>query len=161
MSLWEWQMAVNHGVTARLVLPSVSSLTRAGISAISGAVFRTIIHLKALREPRASSMPKASPFSCSCPTRGHSEDAVLGQWGPPPLFRVEAKGSPRAHRSTSGSPRIAINLVAVLLAIGVTSGLFKAGGEGDLTQEVISAWGGPLNTVDIAGSLPYAAIGAS
>ena len=42
-----------------------------------------------------------------------------------------------------------------MLAIGVTSGLVKAGGGGDVTLEVISAWGGPVNTVDIQGNLAY------
>lgn len=35
----EWQMTVNHGVTCDLILPSISSSTRPGMTALSGAFF--------------------------------------------------------------------------------------------------------------------------
>ena len=56
---------------------------------------------------------------------------------------------------TPHSPQLSNSLLAAMLAIGVTSGLVKAGGGGEVTLEVISAWGGPVNTVDIQGNLAY------
>ena len=147
-------MAVNNGVARDLVLPNISSLTRAGINSLLGAVFRTIIHLKALCEPRPSLSIEASPSSSGLAGKS-SEDANLRQWGLSRLFRVDVTGSPRANRTTFGSPQLANSLFAVLLAIGVTNGLVKAGGGGDVTLEVISAWGGPVNTVHIEGNLAY------
>ena len=72
--------------------------------------------------------------------------------------REDGPGNPCANR-TPHSPQLTNRLLAVLLAIGVTTGLVKAGGGGDVTLEVISAWGGPVNTVDIQGKLAYIGTG--
>lgn len=90
-------MAVDNGVTRDLVLPSISSSARAGISALLVTGFRTKLHLKALRAPRPPITLKATP-SRSCPARRHSEDAVLGQRGPPTLFRmIVREGDPLSN----------------------------------------------------------------
>ena len=149
-------MAVVNGVTqgGPLGLPNSPTSTRAGLSALLGTVFRTIIHLRPLRQPRRSSRLEASP-SCFVLGRRALEDADVVQRDLPPLIRVDVKESSRAKRRTSGSPQLPNSLLAALLAIGVASGLVKAGGGGDVTLEVISAWGGPVNTVHIEGNLAY------
>ena len=44
---------------------------------------------------------------------------------------------------------------AAVVVLAMAGGILKAQPGGDVTLEVISAWGGPVNTVDIQGNLAY------
>ncbi len=73
--------------------------------------------------------------------------------------RVPAYYKPptRSRPGRSGARHHGFALAAVLTlgTLGTFNGLVQAGGGGDVTLEVISAWGGPVNTVHIEGNLAY------
>ncbi len=67
---------------------------------------------------------------------------------------ADYKPSTRSRPGRSGAHRPGFAL-ATVLTLGTLNGLVQAGGGGDVTLEVISAWGGPVNTVHIEGNLAY------
>ena len=143
-------MAVNNGVTCDRVLPSVSSLTRAGFISFLSPNFRKKFHLKALCESLRLFRLRASLFH-SCSFGGRSEDAIFGQFGP-----FGQQGLPLSSFLANVKGGLCARLVGTcIIAYSVCGGVVKAEGGGDVTLEVISAWGGPVNTIDVQGNLAY------
>ena len=68
--------------------------------------------------------------------------------------RKSTRGVIRGHRPIL--PQLgALLALALALALGSSADARQPGGGGDVTLQVISAWGGPVNTVHIEGNLAY------